>query len=69
MPYYEYVCSECGHTVTEKRTVAERNERLPVCQHGEVDHPFSFPMDRVLSRGNFVLKGSGWAKDGYASKT
>lgn len=59
MPIYEYVCSGCGE-VEEYILPMEHNP--PACDKCDE------PTNRVVSAASFHLKGSGWAKDGYAGK-
>jgi putative FmdB family regulatory protein len=67
MPRYTYACESCGTEITERRSMAERDD-LPTCQHGEAFHPASHPMKRTLGQTSFVLKGEGWFRDGYGQK-
>ena len=66
MPMYEYRCRSCGYSVSELRKIEERDRELPMCQHGEAGHPLTHPMERMQGTGGFVLKGGGWAAEGYA---
>lgn len=61
-PTYEYECANasCG-CVTEK--VCKFTERFdaPACEQcGSATH-------QIISSTSFVLKGSGWAQDGYSA--
>lgn len=60
MPIYEYRCQSCG-TVSD---VFHRrmNEPKPVCPACGED-----ALERLISRTNFKLKGSGWYVTDYAS--
>ena len=61
MPIYEYECPNCKRReeVTRKITDAEIKPNCSQRGCGEV-------MERVISAStSFILKGSGWAKDGY----
>lgn len=59
MALFEYECIQCGHTV---EIIQSSNKPNPECEkcRGETR--------RLLSGGNFHLKGGGWAADGYAKK-
>jgi len=62
MPIYEFKCSVCG-------AVAEVLQRMdapaPFCGSCALDEGTSRPMVKQVSRSSFVLKGGGWAADGY----
>lgn len=53
MPTYEYLCKACGRTqeIFQKIT-AEPLKECPECHKPE--------LTRLISGGNFQLKGSGW---------
>ena len=57
MPIYVYVCQKCGR----KEEVIQPLDGPPAtCQKcGDL------VMEREISSTSFILKGSGWAKDGY----
>lgn len=61
MPIYEYQCRKCRQ-VTEMLEVAHEGplKKCPSCG-GKVE--------RQMSTGSFVLKGSGWYATDYASKS
>lgn len=70
MPIYEYRCPSCKDTKEIVRKITDLEEK-PVCDACS-DHPSTCPdgcfvmeMERVISSTSFILKGSGWAKDGY----
>jgi putative FmdB family regulatory protein len=63
MPTYEYRCLACGaisevvHSMTTEPHVECSTENCPG------------PTERLISLGiGFILKGYGWAKDGYGNK-
>ena len=62
MPIYEFKCSVCG-------AVAEVLQRIdasaPFCSECPQDAAQARPMVKQVSRSSFVLKGGGWASDGY----
>lgn len=59
---YEYICSECKHTWDEEQNINDSTVKIcPECQK-ESAH-------RLISAGTgFILKGGGWAREGYSSK-
>lgn len=55
MPLYDLYCI-CGH---EEETILKLDEETPPCPEcGE-------KMKKAMSRTSFILKGRGWAPDGY----
>jgi len=60
MPVYDFEC-ECGRKRTEFFKLKKVPKTLP-CSKCKKD------MKRVISSTNFILKGEGWAKDGYGNK-
>lgn len=58
MPTYEYRCDACGHEFTiEQRITEPRLTRCPSCDKDA--------LVRLISGGNFILKGGGWYADLY----
>lgn len=58
MPTYVYQCKSCKHELELIQKITD--ESRPTCPKcNELD------MERVIQPSSFVLKGSGWAKDGY----
>ena len=58
MPIYEFGCKEC-ETITEVlkfRDDIELPRFCPVCGK---------PLNKIISKTSFQLKGNCWAKDGY----
>lgn len=63
MPTYEYACDneDCA-CVTEKTCHFAERYDSPACEKcGGTTH-------QIISGSTFVLKGNGWARDGYGSK-
>ena len=62
MPIYQFKCSACG-------AVAEVLQRMdapaPFCSECSQDDAQARPMVQQVSCSSFVLKGGGWAADGY----
>ncbi len=58
MPIYEFNC-ECGN---EKEDLVSVGTEYIKCKECGKD------MKKIISRSNFILKGSGWAFDNYGSK-
>ena len=60
MPTYEYKCTDCGHEwEAEQRIVEDPLDTCPACNNKTAR--------RLVSAGNFILKGGGWYADLYAS--
>jgi len=60
MPTYEYRCKACGHELEARQRMSEDALRTcPACQKDE--------LQRLISSGNFMLRGGGWFKDGYGA--
>lgn len=62
MPIYEYECKihnvfEVSHSIHDPPL-----ETCPQCKAENID---SEPPKRLISLGNFILAGSGWARDSY----
>lgn len=59
MPIYEYVCEKCGaHLEVMQKISDEPLKRCKNCRG---------KLEKIFSRTNFQLKGSGWYKTDYAS--
>lgn len=57
MPIYEYRCTSCGHTL---EVIQKFNEKpLKKCTE------CSGPLEKLISRSAFQLKGGGWYSEGY----
>jgi putative FmdB family regulatory protein len=62
MPTYEYTCDACRHEFEcEQRIVDPPLKKCPRCGKKKVR--------RLVSSGNFILKGSGWYADSYGLHT
>jgi len=58
MPTYEYGCQNCGHQwEKEQRISASPIKKCPECG--------KLKAQRLISGGNFILKGDGWYADLY----
>ena len=70
MPMYDFFCPQCGYEC--EAIVKSFNSLPPVCQHGEkdsLDNNAACYMEKKLSTGtSFILRGSGWYRDGYSGK-
>jgi putative FmdB family regulatory protein len=67
MPLYVYRCPVCEIEVETRQKVDDPD---PYCQDcwtdtkpGCDENPVK--MERLISQTTFILKGSGWGKDGY----
>jgi putative FmdB family regulatory protein len=62
MPLYEYRCKSCGHTFEAIQKFSDR----PLKKCAEC----SGPLEKLISRSSFQLKGGGWFISDYSrSKT
>ncbi len=61
MPTYEYACSSCGYQWEEIQKISE--PALDTCSKCNEK-----TAKRLISGGNFILKGGGWYADLYSSK-
>lgn len=63
MPTYEYACRACGHTFEEIQKISEPAiDVCPKCGQRQAQ--------RLISQGNFILKGGGWyTTGGYGSSS
>ena len=57
MPIYEYKCNKCGVFEAMQGIKEAPLKKCPTCR-GKVE--------RQISRGSFILKGSGWYATDYA---
>ena len=58
MPTYEYGCKACGHEWELEQRISENPIRkCPKCK--------KLKATRLISGGNFILKGDGWYADLY----
>jgi putative FmdB family regulatory protein len=57
MPIYEYKCNKCGVFEAMQGIKEAPLRKCPTCK-GKVE--------RLISRGSFILKGSGWYATDYA---
>ena len=62
MPIYEYRCPACGAVV---EILQRMNAPAPICVECSQDAAQAPAMVKQVSRSSFVLKGGGWASDGY----
>jgi putative FmdB family regulatory protein len=60
MPIYEFECQGCLDKFQKLMKLSDPKPPCPSCDHKEVK--------KQISIGSFVLKGSGWYKDGYGLK-
>lgn len=63
MPIYQYRCKTCQKIIEVKEEIsaapAEHCQDLVDCQDNSEVY-------RIISNRQFILKGSGWFKDGYS---
>jgi putative FmdB family regulatory protein len=61
MPTYEYEC-DCGNAWEEDQRISDPpTELCPKCGQKHAR--------RVIGKPTFILKGEGWASDGYSGKS
>lgn len=61
MPTYEYTCEACGNDWEAEQRISEpKLTDCPKCGKPQAK--------RLISGGNFMLKGGGWYADGYGNK-
>ena len=61
MPTYEYTCEACGNDWEAEQRISEpKLTDCPKCGAPKAK--------RLISGGNFMLKGGGWYADGYGNK-
>jgi putative FmdB family regulatory protein len=61
MPVYEYHCTGCDETFEQQRKFSDSPlEVCSLCGEG--------PVEKLISRSSFALKGSGWYQSDYGSK-
>ena len=66
MPFYEFRCSDCEHLFEEFFSKIPKDGEVlevecPKCKSKDVNRWYG-------SLGGFILKGSGWYRDGYGNK-
>ena len=64
MPIFDYVCQKCGHTFEVlQKTHQESPPKCP--KQDDQGKLCGGDVIRTVSKSSFVLKGGGWAADGY----
>ncbi|MBN2645438.1 MAG: zinc ribbon domain-containing protein [Desulfuromonadaceae bacterium] len=59
MPLYEYACQQCGHVFEARQKFSDPPlSQCPSC---------SGPVEKLISRSGFALKGGGWYDQGYSA--
>lgn len=62
MPTYEYLCDQCGKKFELEQRITE--DPIKKCVHcGKLK------AKRLITQGNFILKGGGWYSDLYSSSS
>lgn len=58
---YEYECRSCDKTFEDIRSLTDPPlQKCPICGSEHVK--------RLISKPNFILKGSCWSKDNYSTQ-
>lgn len=65
MPIYEYECPSCRRI---SEVLQKVNDPSPTCGDCEVKGQPCEMVRLISKKGGFILKGPGWARDGYSSK-
>ena len=60
MPVYVYECPKCKKTAEIMSAWTQDGVKCMDCK---------IKMKRIIAPTNFILKGSGWAKDGYSKES
>jgi putative FmdB family regulatory protein len=60
MPIYEYKCNKCGVFEAMQGIKESPLKKCPTCNS---------KVERQMSRGSFILKGSGWYATDYGKKS
>src|SRR5687768_9491232 len=62
MPTYSYQCEACNREFEKEQRISESAIRkCPSCG--------KLKLRRLITSGNFILKGGGWYSDGYGSSS
>ena len=77
MPTYTFKCLKCKHEFDKFQGMTEPNPTCPRMVYGlqsddpqgKLLEPFDFPCgsptEKLITGSSFILKGDGWASDGY----
>ena len=57
MPVYVYQCQKCGRKKEVSKKISE-SDKPEYCGY--------LTMRKIIAPTSFILKGQGWAKDGYS---
>lgn len=57
MPLYDLYCDDCKHEEEKSLKLDQETPKCPKCGQ---------QMKKAISCTSFVLKGGGWASDGYS---
>ncbi len=63
MPTYLYECKDCEHHYEEFRNIKDRDKDKVCHKCGSKN------INRLPTGADHILKGIGWSKDGYRSKS
>ena len=65
MPVYSFRCTKCAREFDVNVPLSASDGLDPLCFEDGCDGK---PTERLLRTGGFVLKGEGWARDGYSKR-
>jgi len=60
MPLYDFKCEGCDHEMEKHIKLTDKEPECPVCGRS---------MIKLVSTTSFILKGSGWERDGYGLRS
>jgi putative FmdB family regulatory protein len=73
MPRYDFKCQKCGYEFEKEQGMNDPNPPCPKFRERlrdmdtmkEFDDTCGGETEKLITRSSFVLKGDGWASDGY----
>lgn len=60
MPTYQFRCPKCRREIEIEKSI--KDDTVPLCCSEDCG---AIEMEQMISRTSFVLRGTGWFKDGY----
>ena len=62
---YEYQCQKCNTEYEAEQRITDEKYTMYMCPECKA----IMPCKRIITKTNFILLGSGWAKDDYCTNT